>query len=35
MNLGPDKLTTSMQDTIELVEIRGTTIGNPNTRNHT
>jgi hypothetical protein len=35
MNLGPDKLTTSEQDTIEYTEIRGTTRYNLNTRNHT
>jgi hypothetical protein len=35
MNLGPDKLTTSEQDTIEHTEIRGTTRYNLNTRNHT
>jgi hypothetical protein len=35
MNLGLDMLTTSKQDIIEQVEIRGTTRGNPNTRNHT
>jgi hypothetical protein len=34
MNLGPDKLTTSKQDATEQVELRGTTRGNPNTRNH-
>jgi hypothetical protein len=35
MNLGPDKLTTSKQDTIEQVELRGITRGNQNTRNLT
>jgi hypothetical protein len=35
MNLGADKLTTSKKDTIEQVQLRGTTRGNPNTRNHT
>jgi hypothetical protein len=35
MNLGPDKLTTSKQDTIEHIEIKGTTRCNPCTRNHT
>jgi hypothetical protein len=33
MNLGPHKLTTYKQDTIELVEIRGPTRDNPNNRN--
>jgi hypothetical protein len=35
MNLGPDKLNTSKQDTIKHIEIKGTTRCNPNTRNHT
>jgi hypothetical protein len=35
MNLGPHKLTTYKQDTIELVEIRGPTRDNLNNRNHT
>jgi hypothetical protein len=35
MNVGPDKLTTSKQDTIEYIEIKGTTRCNLNTRNHT
>jgi hypothetical protein len=35
MNLSPDKLTTSKQDTIEHIEIDGTTRCNPNNRNHT
>jgi hypothetical protein len=35
MNLGPDKLTTSKQDTIEHTKIKGTTRCNTNTRNHT
>jgi hypothetical protein len=35
MNLGPDKLTTSKQDTIEHIEIKGTTRSKLNTRNHT
>jgi hypothetical protein len=33
MNLGADKVTTGRKD-IEQVELRGTTRGNPNTRNH-
>jgi hypothetical protein len=35
MNLGPDKLMTSKQSTIEHIEIWGTTRGNLFTRNHT
>jgi hypothetical protein len=35
MNLEPDKLTTSKQDTIEHIEIRGTTRCNIFTRNDT
>jgi hypothetical protein len=35
INLGPDKFTTIKQDTIEHIEIRGTTRCNINTRNHT
>jgi hypothetical protein len=35
MNICSDKLTTSKQDTIEDIEIKGTTRCNPNTRNHT
>jgi hypothetical protein len=35
MNVGPDKLTTSKQDTIEHIEKRGTTRNKLNTRNHT
>jgi hypothetical protein len=35
INLGPDKLTTCKQYTIEHIEIRGTTSSNQNTRNHT
>jgi hypothetical protein len=35
MNLESDKLTTSKQDTIEHIEIRGTTRCNLFTRNHT
>jgi hypothetical protein len=34
INLGPDKLTTYKQDTIEHIEIKGTTSCNQNTRNH-
>jgi hypothetical protein len=35
MNLRPDKLTTSKEDTIENIKIRGTTRSNINTKNHT
>jgi hypothetical protein len=35
INLGPDKLTTCKQDTIEHIKIRGTTSCNQITRNHT
>jgi hypothetical protein len=35
MNLGPDKLITSKQDTIDHIEKKGTTRYNTNTRNHT
>jgi hypothetical protein len=35
INLGPDKFTTCKQDTIEHIEIRGTTSCNLITRNHT
>jgi hypothetical protein len=35
MNLGPDKLTTSKQDTIEHTEVKGTARSNQNSRNHT
>jgi hypothetical protein len=35
MNLGPDELTTSKQDTIEHIEISRATRCNPFTRNHT
>jgi hypothetical protein len=35
MNVGLDKLTTSKQNTIEHIKIRGTTRGNLFTRNHT
>jgi hypothetical protein len=35
MNLGPDKLTTSKQDTIEHIEINRATRCNLFTRNHT
>jgi hypothetical protein len=35
MNLDPDKLTTSKQDTIEHIEIKGTIRCNLNTMNHT
>jgi hypothetical protein len=35
MNLGPDKLTTYKQNTIELREINGTTRSNLNSRNQT
>jgi hypothetical protein len=34
MDLSPDKLTTSKQDTIEHIEIKGTTGNNSNIRNH-
>jgi hypothetical protein len=34
MNLDPDKLTTSKQDTIEHIEKGGITRSNLNTRNH-
>jgi hypothetical protein len=35
MNLGPDKLTGSKLNTIELREIKGMNRNNLNTRNHT
>jgi hypothetical protein len=35
MNLGPDKLTTSKQDTVEHIEINRTIRCNLFTRNHT
>jgi hypothetical protein len=35
MSLGPDNLTTCKLNTIELREIKGTTISNLNTGNHT
>jgi hypothetical protein len=35
INLGSDKLTICKQDTIEHIEIRGTTSCNQITRNHT
>jgi hypothetical protein len=35
MSLSPNKLTTCKLNTIELREIKGTTISNLNTRNHT
>jgi hypothetical protein len=35
INLGLDKLMTCKQDTIEYIEINGTTSCNQNTQNHT
>jgi hypothetical protein len=35
MNLGPDKLTTNMQDPIEHIELNRATRSNLFTRNHT